>query len=541
MTTIRERTIEWLGGVTAVQLQEVQQQIETAVNRAYEAGYGDAGNDEPPQGELRSFSYRVMGDSSGVRDFSKIDRARVLEEVWALWQSSPIARRVMAIKRDHIIGRNAVPKTDDDNLQKLYATFWRKNKLDRRVKEFCLQLFLLGEQCYTANVRRTDGFVKLGYIDPAQIERVITHPDNAMENWAVVLVEQTAVPTQTPWVKDSGKRKVYRIIREDEGAVRGSRVTQPKYEDKLVTHEQASIEDWEMAMLTHFGLSEYTGSCFYEKVNSVSNHPRGYSDLTQVGDWIEEAEKTLYGIADREQIAAYFFMVATIKGDRDDVAWWKSYFAKNPPKKWGITAVNEEVVLEVKQPDLGQQASIASFVAILTLIMGGVGYPLSWYGYGSDTNRATLDKQADPTEKSLAHDQDLFKDHMLTILRFVRDQAEIAGTGSGEYKGEIDLALGEINPQNIHDLVSAFMPVVQAMIAAKDNGLLREQTAVEVIAKVLAEAGQKVDAKEELERIKAEKEEKETADVGRRNGQLQDRMKVVNGNDKEPEEEMSNG
>lgn len=530
--TIGERIIETFGGVTAVQMEAIQQDYETRINRAYEAGYSD-GNDEPPQGDLNTFSYRVLGDAGGERDFSKIDRARVLEEVWSLWQSSPIAKRIMALKRDHLIGRNAEPVSNDDDLQAIFTDAWKRNKLDRRIKEFCLQLFLLGEQCYPVFVRKSDGRVNLGYIDPAQIERVITHPENAMENWAVGLKPQTAAVTKDTWVETSDKHRVYRIVREDEGIVMNGAVITSNYEGKLVTAEQATLEEWEAKMLKAHGLSEYTGSCFYEKVNSVSNHPRGYSDLMQVGDWIEEAERTLLGIADREQIAAYYFTHAQVDGDDEAVKKWTTHFRSNPPKRWGVSVTNKSVDIEVKQPDLKQAASISSFVALLTLIMGGVGYPLSWYGYGNDTNRATLDKQADPTEKSLEHDQDLFKDFMLLVLRFTADQAEIAGKGKFE-DADIDLTLGEINPQNLVEIAGIFGPLVQAVIAARDNDLTSNLTAAEVVARVLGEMGIKVEAKEEMETAEQETNDKEEEDTERRNGQLLDRMKVgMNGNNDE--------
>ncbi len=63
---------------------------------------------------------------------------------------------------------------------------------------FTRQLFLWGEQVFPVAVRQSDGAVRLGYIDPADIEMVVSHPANPMERWAVVTRPQQQSAAQ-PW------------------------------------------------------------------------------------------------------------------------------------------------------------------------------------------------------------------------------------------------------------------------------------------------------------------------------------------------------
>ncbi|MHA2264510.1 MAG: hypothetical protein ACXAEN_19115 [Candidatus Thorarchaeota archaeon] len=301
MASIGERIIESLGGVTVDELADLKK-------RAYEAGYTDrGGEDEPISGTTAQMGYRTL-NTKALRDFYRVDHEQVLEIVWTLWQSSPIARRFMTIKRDHIVGRGIMIETESKELQTLITNFWQRNKLDVHLPEFVLQLFLLGEQCYPAFVRKADGRVLLGYFDPSQIEDVVMHPENAMEPWAIIISEEQSLPDNRPWLKNQDKR-VYRIIRRAEEFVVDGKVQKPRHEGMMVTAEQANLQPWEKEMLSTFKLPRYSGSCFFMKVNAASNQPRGYSDLLQAADWIDQAEATLFALADREQMAALLQIV----------------------------------------------------------------------------------------------------------------------------------------------------------------------------------------------------------------------------------------
>jgi hypothetical protein len=421
-----------------------QADMETVRARSYEAGFSD-GEDEPPSGTTAKFGYRRM-TSGQLRDFSIMNHDDILGTVWSLWQVSPIAKRALTLKRDHLVGRSAKPTSDDEDITTLLAEFWQGNKMSARASEFALQLFLFGEQCYSVFVRQADGRVRLGYIDPRNIESVITHPDNGMENWAVVVKPQKD-DSKKSWLRALGKR-VYRIVREDEDYViqsDGTKVmVKAAHPGQLVTHEQVQPQPWELAMLKAHGLSQYSGSCIYAGVNRMSNQSRGISDLVQVADWIDQADQTLFALGDREQTAGYFSFWCQLTGaDESQVAARAKELRNRPPARGSVLVTNDSENWKMWAPDLKQTGSISTFIALLTLIMGGLGYPLAWYGYGDDTNRATLSEQATPSEKSLEHDQGVYKDLIMTMLRLSVDQAAIAANQKADEDLSYDIPLPE--------------------------------------------------------------------------------------------------
>ena len=545
MATITERIITRLDGVSNERLTEVLEEMNEArtqeisalnesrtqeitdltadlddrVNRAFEAGFLDgAGNDDPAQGDFKAGGqgYKRLSDNY-VRD-GKIDFKRALEVAWDLWQKSPIAKRVLTMKRDHIIGRNASPSANDEDLLAILADFWDKNKLDQRASEYTIQLFGFGEQCFPAAVRESDGRVRLGYVDPASIFTVEKHPDNALEDWAVV----------TEVFKRSGfttEKKVYRIIREDEDFVDGDEVTQPANADKLVTHKQAQIQPWELEMLAEYDRAEYDGSCFYTKVNAVSNASRGMSDLLQVADWVEQADEVLFSLADRENMAGYFsFDVTYVGAGPDLVKQRNSEVRKNPPEKGSVNGHNDAEIWQMFSPDLHQTGSIETFRAILGLILGGMGYPVHWYGFGDDANRATATVQANPTEKTLEHDQAIVEAMFLQMCQFVADQAEIAGSYTAPDDLEITLTLPEVSSSNVGLKAQFFGQFQMALLNAQDAGWITQETAATAFSRLLAEVDVELDVIEELEKASAEQDEADLDQMASTNGQFQQVM-----------------
>lgn len=520
---LRERVLEVLGIPTA-------EQIQTRVDRAFEAGFFDGGNDDPASGDLKKggAGYKRLSDDY-LRE-GRIDFRRALETAWSLWQKSPIAKRVLAMKRDHIIGHNAVPDSNDEDLKPILDAFWKANKMEARASEFTVQLFGFGEQCFPAFVRESDGRVLIGYIDPANIEEVKKHPDNSLEDWAIIARWET-------------EKRVYRIIREDEDYVDDSEAVESKNAGKLVTWQQATLEPWEAELLKDCGRDKYDGSCFYAKANAVSNQSRGMSDLLQVGDWLDLADEVLFALGDREGFAGYFSFDVTLDGANEDrVKQRAKELRANAPQKGSVNVHNENEAWNMWAPNLNQSGSIDSFRAILGLILGGMGFPVHWYGFGDDANRATALAQADPTTKSLEHDQNIIKNLFMGMCQFVADQAEIAGNYTPEEDVEITLSLPEITTKDISKISASINQLVIALISATDAGWVSNETAAEAFAKMMGELGIEISAVDELEQIADEEEKDELAFGASSNGRLQKMLagKVPIGGDEQDEKNALN-
>lgn len=526
-STFRDRLIAIAGGVT-------QSDHAAALTRTYKEAYEDGGEDEPQTSTIKKYGYRRSTNKS-VREFGGLDYQVVQDTAWRLWLMSPIAKRALQIKRDYILGRGVTIQAADEELQPVLDAFWKDNKLAARLKQYVTQLFLLGEQLFPVFVRDADGRVRLGYIDPIEIEEVITHPDNVLERWAVVVKAQA--PEIKTWQVTRPQVTVYRVVRlDDEVVVKDEvvdldtgygKVMQANHPGMLITAEQANLEPWEVTMLGYYKLKEYTGSCFYFCRNALSNQPRGYTDLLQVADWIDQAEGVLFDLADREALAGYFFADVTIQGDPEAVKTRAAEIKRAPPKKGSVVVHNDKETWNLNAPDLKQAGSIETGKELITFILGGQGLPNHWYGRGDETNRATAQAQGDPTWRTMEHDQDQVRDMTLEMLCFARDQAEIAGTWKPkdgededgtpriydeaereEHRG-IDLVMPEMTTKDLAQLSMALSGLATALMVAGDQGWMTQEHATEVWAKLMLELDIEIDPAKEAEDVNGAEEEGE--------------------------------
>lgn len=399
--------------------------------------------------------------------------------------------------------------------------------MDEQLQKFVVQLRLFGEQCYPVFVRETDGRTTLGYIDPANIEHVVTHPHNVLEKYAVILKYDSAAPRT---------RKIYRIVRKDEGYIRGRVVViMPSNPDKLVTWEQAQIEPWEQALLEANGLTEYSGSCFYYSVNNVSNQPRGFSDLLQVADWLDADDETLFALADREQMAGYFaWDVTLINVPKEEIQTRAAEIRGRIPRKGQVNVHNDKEVWEMKAPDLKQQGTIATSDSLSDRSWGMLGLPKPWRGIGEDSNKASATAMGEPTRKTLEQKQDVAKTMILEFLAFVRDQAAIAGAWTGKEQ-DIDVTMPEMTRTDMQEVSTTLGNLGTALtVLMNDLQLITRATAAKATSKVMAEIGVEYDPTEELEAAEKEAKEREeeqgvTGDAADKFLQQQLKMKALAG------------
>lgn len=501
----------------------------------------DGGEDEPQTGTIVRQGYR-SATSGQLRDFTQFSYDDILSVVWSLYQSNPVAARMLKIKLGYILGSGVTRQIPNGELRKIIDNFDEINKLTQRLPQFIHQLRLWGEQIFPVFVKESNGEVRISYVDPSEVKEIVTHPENGMEKWAVVLKEVTA-PANKPWIKPR-KMRVLRCIRKDESVVKYEEripaytdintgevhdafgelvVVNSKHTGLYVTAEQATLEDWEPDMIRSFtGKDTYDGSCLLYQVNNVSNQPRGFSDLLQVADWLDMLDRVMTSIYGREEAASYFAWDVTLTGmSEDDVLDKAAQIAMTVPARGMANVHNENATWELKTPDLKQNPSIDTATAFLTHVLGGVGFPKHWYGYGDETNRATAQAQGDPTWRTLEQEQAQARDMLLEIFMFVRDQAVIAKHWKPESEddNEIGVQMPEMTMKDLGMVTTALGQTSDAVKSAEDNKLMTHAHGVQMWAKVAKELDVEIDPDQEMKDIAMEqvvkpKEEKPAEDLG---------------------------
>ncbi|MEQ1776665.1 MAG: hypothetical protein ABL891_23005, partial [Burkholderiales bacterium] len=183
--------------------------------------------------------------SDAQRDLTPMTQARMQKMAHFLWESNLLANRLIELPMAYLLAEGVTLTVDDEGNQKVLDRFWRDpiNNMNIKLPKKVRELAIFGEQCYPAFVDKVGGTVRLGYLDPAMIERVAVDPDNAEQ------------PIGIETVKDQhGRSRRYRVIVNGPESVftRRTQALRQAYAD---------------------------GECFYFRVNDLSSGRRGRSDL----------------------------------------------------------------------------------------------------------------------------------------------------------------------------------------------------------------------------------------------------------------------
>lgn len=420
---------------------------------------------------------RLSGDglaSINERDLEPMAQDRMQKLAEYLWQSNLLANRLVELPLAYLLAEGVALQCVDDEHQALLNAFWSDPinnwpmKLEQRVRA----LGLLGEQCYIANVREGDGFVRLGYLDPRQIATVVNDPDNPEQPIGVVTKRD-----------NRGRQYKYRVIVLGEDAELFSERTQ-----------RIRAEDFS------------DGEVLLFQLNKFPNGSRGRSDLLGQMDWLDAYDDFLFSELDRIDYLRRFVWDITMTG-ADDTAVKKYEKEFVPPGPNSVFVHNDQVKLEPKTPGLQAADTSQSARLLRNHVLGGATVPEHWFGGGGDVNRAAASEMGEPTFKMYSMRQGFLKRMLEEIGRYVlwctaRTRGEKPDWANDKW--QVTAVFPELLNRDITKFASAMQAVTAAVIQMIEAGLLTEETALKIIADVAQRFGQDFDAKTELAAARAE-------------------------------------
>lgn len=427
---------------------------------------------------------RLSGDglsNQNDRDLSPMAQDRMQKVAEYLWQSNLLANRLVELPLAYLLAEGVTLQCKNEEHQKLLNAFWSDPinnwplKLTPRVRA----LGLLGEQCYIANVRDGDGFVRLGYLDPRQIATVVTDPGNPEQPIGVVTKRD-----------NRGKQHKYRVI---------------------VLGEDSDLFSANTARIRAEDFTD--GDCLLYQLNKFPNGSRGRSDLLGQIDWLDAYDEFLFNELDRIGYLRAFTWDVTLTGaDPQAVKDYEKEF--KPPAPNSTFVHNDSVKLEAKSPSLQAADTSESARLLRNHVLGGSTTPEHWYGGGGDVNRAAASEMGEPTFKVYTGRQNFLKLMLEEIGRFVlwkAAQTNGAQPDWSEEKWQVTAVFPELVNRDVTKFAAAMASLVTAVIQMIDAGLLTEETALKIVADVAQRFGQDFDAKTELEAARKEHQARKKA------------------------------
>ena len=412
--------------------------------------FGQDPNGYRPIGPLRG-----SGGTLSPRDLLPPMHARMQQVAYYLYLVNPLAHRIVEYTKNYVVGDGVTFAADDPGVQRVLDSFWQDpiNRMDLTLPELVKELSIFGEQCWLAAVNPVSGRVRLGYLDPAEIEGI---------EWgeiALAVGTVTSVPVAVWRRPSSGETQPrrFRIVRID--------------------------EDPESAT---FG--RLTGECFYFAINKARSASRGVSDLFAIGDYLDGYDKMLFGLIDRVGFSNAFIWDVLLKGATEEQIqeWLKD---QRPPRPGSVRAHNEQVEWKSVAPDLKAQDFNEAARTIKNMNLAGAGFPEHWFSEGGNVNRASALEMGEPTLKTLLERQGYIAFMLRQVLEFVLDQAIVAGTLAETASRRFQVQMPEMSVRDLAKAAQALAQVGATVVELRRAELIDAETAQKLIASTALQLG----------------------------------------------------
>lgn len=427
---------------------------------------------------------RLTGDAR--RDLAAMTQNRMQQLALYLWESNLLANRLIELPVAYLLAEGVELKATDEEANKVLQAFWNDpiNNMKRKLKKKIRELLIFGEQCWPAFVNEHNGHVRLGYLDPALIEKVVTDPDNAEQPIGVITKRDR-----------KGRYRKFRVI------VNGN-------ERDLFTQRTVQIRE-----------TFNDGDVFFNAINDLSAGVRGRSFLLGQIDWLDAYDMYLFGELDRSQFLRAFIWDVTLTGATEDQVKQRARQI-TAPKPGTARVHNENEQWQAVTPGLGAGDSEKNAKLFREHMLGGATMPTHWFGGADDVNRATGDSMSEPTFKvfsSLQNDVG----GILEDMGIFAINRSIDPTGQqmiiDPYDPDPDLMPECVWPaltaRDTTKYAAALQQVAAAAVMAINQGLITHELALRQINAISGRLGVDFDADAELKAARKQASESAQNDV----------------------------
>ena len=446
---------------------------ETQVSEAY----GETVDVDGDESQWR----KITGDND--RNLSPFKQERMRNIAYKLWEMNLLANRLIELPLAYLLAEGVNITNPNEEHQNTISRFLNDpiNKFDVKLEKKMREMALFGNQYWPAFVNEHSGHVRLGYLDPGQVEKVVFDPDNPEQPIGVITKRDR-----------KGIFLRYRVI------INGG-------EEVFSERSQGIREQFN------------DGEIFYFNINSLSYQGMGKSDLLAQADFLDLYDTFLFGEAERADFLRTFIWDVTVTGADEEQIKTRANQIKNPPPG-SVRVHNENETWKAETPTLnsGDTDNLARLLRNHSL--GGATLPEHWYGGGGDVNRATGDSMSEPTEKMLTMRQNTWKVILKELAIFALRMRMIKRDNSGEPElddeiYDTEVAFPELSAKDTTKYASALQQVVVACQLAINGGLMTDETALQIILSITGRLGVEFDAKTELEAAKKKINELAQADM----------------------------
>jgi hypothetical protein len=392
---------------------------------------------------------------AGVNDKPWPTRSSELTDALDAWRYNPLARRIVALTTDYVVGDGIQLESPSRRMQNFVNSFWAhsQNKMPLRCRAWCDELTRTGELFVAFFTNQADGMTYVRAIPASQIDAITTAPN------------------------DIEKELSYHQVTD---SIKG---------------ETWKADDLKGAEVRHYA------------VNRVVGATRGEGDLDPLLPWLSDYKVWLKNRVDASSAASEMVWDVTLTG------------AEKPECNTRLLALKDQgfsqskiVVHNEKEEWQGLYPSNSNVApqdghALRMMIGAGAGVPLHFLAEPEGASRATATEMNGPTFRHFYHRQ-LFFIHVLSdVVTRAAQRAQALDKLTIPRAGlRLTANLAELTKQDNLMLAQAAKEIVTALEAARRMNWTDDETAMKLMYKF---AGEIVDVPELLDKIRGQKKVEE--------------------------------
>jgi hypothetical protein len=434
-------------------------------------------------GDSEDVHFQRITSPNSMRDLNPFMQQRMQQVCYYLAVTNPFARQIIRMITAFIVGEGFQVQCEDARTQDVVNRFWDDeiNNLEENLPAWTSEKLIFGELCLPVAVNPVDGFVRIGYIDAADVAAIRYGLLQTGKQQSEI-----SIPTAVKLRCRTGEAvpRELAIIRQDED------VSSQTY-------------------------GQLVGDCFFFAINKAKLGSRGISELFALADWVDVLDQMVFDFADRVRYLQQFIWDVTVTGANDkELRDFNDQFSREPPRQGAVKIHNEKMSITAVTPDLKGNDVSESVKVVKHYGCGGAGLPPHWMGDPNDANRAVAAEMDGPTGKVLTEHQNKVIRETTRILKFVIAQAKLHGTLPADAGETITLQTPDLLMKDFAKGATILQGATNSLAMAEDRGWVRGETASRAFINVLTQIGTDVDdPKDEYKQAQQEQQDKKARDI----------------------------
>ena len=403
------------------------------------------------------------------RDRYPYDRLEVMAQALEAWRVNPLARRVIELTSQYIVGGGLTFECKNAYVAKFLTKFWdhRLNHMAIRVTEWCDELSRTGNLFVLLSTDPA-GMSYVRSIPATQVKEIHSRPNDIEQPYQVVAA--------SPAVFEGG---------HDASSGGLDDVIYPVYDDLLDGPGDAGQFP---TVIFHYAINRPTGAQWGE--SDLAPQLRW---LARYANWLEDRARL-----NRFRTAFLYTVKSRFTSEAERLARQAQLNAA-PPTPGSILVTDENENWTVIAPNLAASDANEDGLALKKMIAAGAGLPLHFLAEPESATRTTAEAAGGPTFRRFEQRQRYFMWLVNDILKAVIRRRAMVDRRMPS-SPEFELSGADISSRDNVSLAMAAASMVNSLVALRDRQMIDDS---EFLRLVYRFAGETANVDEMLARGRA--------------------------------------